>query len=137
MSQNWSEDPKQAYGGGRDGVPDDGSDEVSFVRPFAVTGGRTGARVDLALEALVSVTVPEHTLAAHVPEYQAVGRLCWQQVRSIAEISALLGLPLGVARVVIADMASAGLAQIHQTRLPTDEVDVDLLERVLSGLRRL
>ena len=51
----------------------------------------------------------------------------------------LLGLPLGVARVLIADMAADGLVAVYE---PTsfdnnDAVGTELLERVLSGLRRL
>jgi hypothetical protein len=49
-------------------------------------------------------------------------------------------LPLGVARVLIADMAADGLVAVYE---PTsfdetdDAVGTELLERVLSGLRRL
>ena len=34
--------------------------------------------------------------------------------RSVAEISAVLRMPLGVARILIADMAVEGLVRIHQ-----------------------
>ena len=55
----------------------------------------------------------------------------------IAVVSALLRIPLGVVRVLIADMAAEGLVRVHQPQLEAGRPDVNLLERVLSGLRRL
>jgi hypothetical protein len=113
------------------------ADPASPVRPYAVTGGRTAPRVKLAMEALVSSATAEHREFSHItPEYQAISQLC-RQVRSVAEVSALLRIPLGVVRVLIADMAAEGLVRVHQPALESGQPDVDLLERVLSGLRRL
>jgi hypothetical protein len=55
----------------------------------------------------------------------------------VAEISAVLRMPLGVARILIADMAVEGLVRIQQLDHAEGHPDVQLLERVLSGLRRL
>ena len=57
--------------------------------------------------------------------------------RSVAEISAVLRMPLGVARVLIADMAVEGLVRVHQLDHAQGRPDLNLLERVLSGLRKL
>ncbi|GAB2965246.1 DUF742 domain-containing protein [Nonomuraea fastidiosa] len=112
-------------------------DPASPVRPYAVTGGRTAPRVKLAMEALVSSATAEQREFSHItPEYQAISQLC-RQVRSVAEVSALLRIPLGVVRVLIADMAAEGLVRVHQPQLDAGRPDVNLLERVLSGLRRL
>lgn len=48
-------------------------------------------------------------------------------------------LPLGVARVLISDAADAGLVTVHKTITGNDgaEAHLVLMERVLSGLRRL
>ena len=56
-----------------------------------------------------------------------------------AEVSALLNMPLGVARILVADLAEAGLVAVHQPGgdETTGAPDVTLLERVLSGLRKL
>lgn len=54
---------------------------------------------------------------------------------SVAEISAHLEVPLGVARVLVGDMADEGLLQVHQPR--TGRPDIVLLERVLNGIRAL
>jgi hypothetical protein len=108
-----------------------------FVRPYAVTGGRTGAETQLAIEALVSTTTRGlevmHTL---VPEYESVCRLCGE-LKSVAEIAALLGVPLGVAAVIVGDLAQYGLVFIEPTGGGDSVPDIQLLERVLSGLENL
>jgi Protein of unknown function (DUF742) len=108
-----------------------------LVRPYTVTGGRTRPKHDLAIEALVSSVVFHPTERSDLtPEYQIICHLC-QAVRSIAEIAAHLGVPLGVARVLVADMAEDGLVRIHQPANENGQPDRSLLERVLSGLRNL
>ncbi|MED7926806.1 DUF742 domain-containing protein [Nonomuraea wenchangensis] len=113
------------------------SRKSSLVRPYAVTGGRTAPRMKFAMEALVSSVTSEYQdISLLSPEYQAIIQLT-RNVRSVAEISALLRQPLGVVRVLIADMASEGLIRVHQPALEAGKPDLNLLERVLSGLRRL
>jgi hypothetical protein len=70
------------------------------------------------------------------PECQAILDFC-RDWRSVAEISAVLRIPLGVARVLIADMAVEGLVRVHQLDHTSGRPDLNLLERVLSGLRKL
>ncbi len=84
-----------------------------LVRPYAMTGGRTRPRYQLAIEALVSTTADPARLQGQLPEHQRICRLC-QEIKSVAEISALLSIPLGVARILVADLAEAGLVAIHQ-----------------------
>jgi hypothetical protein len=110
-----------------------------LVRPYTMTGGRTRPRYQLAIEALVSASVQPHEVRAQLPEHQRICHLC-QEIKSVAEISALLAIPLGVARILVADMAEAGLVAIHQPggdESADGQPDVTVLERVLSGLRRL
>ncbi|MFG1707613.1 DUF742 domain-containing protein [Nonomuraea sp. M3C6] len=108
----------------------------SLVRMYAVTGGRTTPRTELAMEALVSSATSAQLGMTYTREYRAISELC-RQVRSVAEISALLSVPLGVARVLIADMEADGLVRVYQPQLEAGLPDRSLLERVLSGLRRL
>ncbi|MEV6979642.1 DUF742 domain-containing protein [Kitasatospora sp. NPDC093806] len=118
---------------------DDEQDSGPLIRPFAMTGGRTRPRYELALEALVSADVDPQRLATLLPEHQRICTLC-TEVKSVAEVSALLSLPLGVARILVADLAEAGLVAIHQPASGGEsgnQPDVTLLERVLSGLRKL
>ncbi|MDF5752697.1 DUF742 domain-containing protein [Spongiactinospora sp. TRM90649] len=131
------DDPTRPPGGAHYVAPPPALEQSSLVRPYAVTGGRTAPRTQLAVEALVSSSTSlHHDLTHRPPEYQAISALC-RQVRSVAEISAMLRVPLGVTRILVADMAAEGLVQVHQTTLEAGKPDLNLLERVLSGLRRL
>nr|WP_221462318.1 DUF742 domain-containing protein [Streptomyces olivoverticillatus] len=110
-----------------------------LVRPYAMTGGRTRPRYQLAIEALVHTTAQTSQLQGQLPEHQRICFLC-REIKSVAEISALLSIPLGVARILVADLAEAGLVAIHQPGGDASaggQPDVTLLERVLSGLRNL
>ena len=92
---------------------------------------------DRPIEALISVApYPRQDLTTLTPEYKAIIDLC-RNWRSVAEVSALLRLPLGVTRVLIADMAHEGLLRLHQSPFTEGQPDLQLLERVLSGLRKL
>jgi hypothetical protein len=108
-----------------------------LVRPYTVTKGRTEPRYQLEIEAMVAAArYDARDLSQLSPECQAILGFCrdWQ---SVAEISAVLHMPLGVARILIADMAVEGLVRIQQPNHAQGGPDVKLLERVLSGLRRL
>ncbi|MGY1497314.1 DUF742 domain-containing protein [Streptomyces sp. QTS52] len=110
-----------------------------LVRPYAMTGGRTRPRYQLAIEALVHTTAQPHQMQGQLPEHQRICNLC-REIKSVAEISALLTIPLGVARILVADLAEAGLVAIHQPggdESAGGQPAVTLLERVLSGLRKL
>ncbi|WP_179816355.1 DUF742 domain-containing protein [Allostreptomyces psammosilenae] len=108
-----------------------------LVRPYAMTRGRTRPRYQLAIEALVQTTGPTDRTPGLLPEHRKICGLC-QDVKSVAEISALLTIPLGVARILVADLAEAGVVAIHQPGgADAGQPDVTLLERVLSGLRKL
>ena len=109
----------------------------SLVRPYAVTGGRTRPRAKLEIEAMVAALHYEaRDLSVLSPECQAILGCC-RDWRSVAEVSAVLQMPLGVARILISDMAMDGLVRIHQLNHAQGGPDVKLLERVLSGLRKL
>ncbi|MEU2594762.1 DUF742 domain-containing protein, partial [Streptomyces albidoflavus] len=84
-----------------------------LVRPYAMTGGRTRPRYQLAIEALVHTTADAARMQGQLPEHQRICHLC-HEIKSVAEISALLSIPLGVARILVADLAEAGLVAIHQ-----------------------
>jgi hypothetical protein len=124
-----------------DYAPDeDGAPPPSLVRPYTRTGGRTRPIHDLAIEALVITTVS--TLDPAVadllsPEHARVIELCEGTV-SVAEIAVKLESPLGVARVILADMVELGLVEVLDTSATTGtERDPAFLRRVLSGLQRL
>jgi hypothetical protein len=131
----WDEGPGPPTGFGNFGTDEDGA--TRLVRPYTVTGGRTQPRYQLAIEALVTATVLEpRDLSVLAPECQAILQFC-RDWRSVAEVSAVLRLPLGVARILIADMGADGLVRIHQRDDSEGRPDLNLLERVLSGLRKI
>ncbi|MFD6416962.1 DUF742 domain-containing protein [Streptomyces sp. NPDC060194] len=131
--------PQQSAPGRRDAPAAGGNRNNPLVRPYAMTGGRTRPRYQLAIEALVHTTADPTRLQGQLPEHQRICNLC-REIKSVAEISALLTIPLGVARILVADLAEAGLVAIHQPGGDENaggQPDVTLLERVLSGLRKL
>jgi hypothetical protein len=135
----WEDGPQQRLPFPHAPVPaeEENTGATRLVRPYTVTGGRTEPRYKLPLEALVTSTVFEQRdLSVLAPECQAILQFCadW---RSVAEISAILRMPLGVARILVADMSADGLVRIHQRDDSEGRPDLNLLERVLSGLRKI
>lgn len=111
---------------------------ASAVRPYTWTRGRTKSGLELAIETLVSTSQRgRDQMGLLQVEHRAVAELC-EQTRSVAEVAALMSLPLGVARVLLGDMAGLGVVTVHQTASSAGNApDLALMERVLSGLRRL
>ncbi|MEU6114610.1 DUF742 domain-containing protein [Streptomyces sp. NPDC047117] len=122
-----------------------GDKKPARVRPYSLTGGRTRFGHVLLVETFVAaLDAPEErrelTAGAWadrvMPEMRAIVELC-RRMRSVAEISALLKMPLGVVRVLLSDLADQGKIRVYGSGHGTGQPDRALLERVLSGLRRL
>ncbi|OIJ62538.1 DUF742 domain-containing protein [Streptomyces mangrovisoli] len=126
-----------------------GDRKPARVRPYSLTGGRTRFGHVLLVETFVASTAAleaaeerkELTSAPAgriMPEMQAIVELC-RRMRTVAEIAALLRMPLGVVRVLLSDLADQGKIRVYGTGTGhgTGRPDRALLERVLSGLRRL
>jgi hypothetical protein len=104
-----------------------------------MTGGRTrSAGAEIALEALVIVTPMGRAQAPTLAwEHRTIAELCASPL-SVAEVSAHLKVPLGVARVLVGDMAAEGLVEMSGAAgSEAAPNDLNLLERVLNGLRAL
>lgn len=111
----------------------------SIVRPYAWTGGRTDTAYDLPIEALISTNrATMQRIGSRIThDHRSIADLCLA-TRSVAEVAALCSLPLGVARVVLGDMASAGMVVVHRTETSAGRgPDLAMMERVLIGLRNL
>jgi Protein of unknown function (DUF742) len=108
------------------------------VRPYAVSRGRTrptGASLDLI--ALVTAIRGIRQLPADLsPEHRAILRLC-RLPMSVADLSADLDLPVGVIRVLIADLRDQELITVHNPAPPARLLDPRILREVVDGLRRL
>ncbi|WP_030685313.1 DUF742 domain-containing protein [Streptomyces sp. NRRL B-1347] len=117
------------------------------VRPYSLTGGRTRFGHVLLVETFVAAQPALEAaeerrelgqgdpLSARVmPELRAIVELC-RRMRTVAEISALLKIPLGVVRVLLSDLADQGRIRVYGTGHGPGRPDRALLERVLHGLR--
>ena len=124
-----------------------GDRKPARVRPYSLTGGRTRFGHVLLVETFVAaLEAPEERRelmngclsSRGMPEMQAIVELC-RRMRTVAEIAALLRMPLGVVRVLLSDLADQGKIRVYGTGTAhgTGRPDRALLERVLSGLRRL
>jgi Protein of unknown function (DUF742) len=125
-----SEDPSRP--------PDEANGVAGRVVPvFAVTGGRTrSAGTDLPMESLVTVT--EHAKQAENlrKEYRVILDIAERPV-SLVEVGAALDVPVGVARVLVSDLAEANYLAVHEP-LDTDgdgRPSPAVLTRLLDGLR--
>lgn len=113
-----------------------------LVRPYTITGGRTGSDLPpIALEALVRATPLGERIkrqfrweAARVIDFS-------RHETALVELSARLDVPIGVTRVVVADLSRRGAVTVHEPRDLTAPEDGDeyavLLKRVLDGIKSL
>ena len=113
-----------------------------LVRPYTMTGGRTGAEVSqIALEAHVASTA----FGSSAPQefrWEAAAILDQAQTpTAVVELAAVLELPIGVVRVLAGDLEERGAVTITT---PASEIaaeggdsHVELLQRVLDGIKSL
>jgi DNA-binding transcriptional ArsR family regulator len=107
------------------------------VRPYALVRGRTRPTGD-ALDVISMVcSVPVSALdpAGLEPEHLDVLRRCGLPM-SVADLASALDLPLGVIRILLADLRDRGLITIRSPRAE-GLADIRLLREVADGLRRL
>jgi hypothetical protein len=107
------------------------------VRPYALVRGRTKPRGEVldVITMVYALRMPEPDPADLEPEHLAVLQLC-RIPMSVADLASKLDLPLGVIRILLADLRDGGLLRIHRPR-PERLTDVRLLREVADGLRRL
>lgn len=106
------------------------------IRAYTLTGGRTRVRHELLVEALVSVPQYDPRFAVTLmPEARQLYEGARSRV-SIAELSVAVSAPLGVVRVLLSDLVSAGAVYVHPTA-HTHQHDREMLGRILDGLERL
>jgi hypothetical protein len=135
--QSWFEsnmtdpEPQDARPGAVGHSAQDDDDGV-FVRPFIVTRGRTRPLHDgLRIETLVEAA-PAALSAPLQFEQRQIVELAQRPV-SLAEVASRLGVPIGVARVLIADLYTGRYISLHE---PT-ELPVHVIERIRDLVRAL
>jgi hypothetical protein len=114
---------------------DAGRETGRLIRPYAMTGGRTLAETEISLEAQIQATTrASQHLGAYRWEAAKVVELV-QSPMALIEIAARLQIPIGVARVLVADLVNDGAVMLH---IPEKSQSfASLLERVLDGVRNL
>ena len=124
-----------SYGGpppGRSsGDPDPGDDLM--VRPFMLTGGRTqplrdGLRIETLLHA-----APAALSAPLRFESRRIVELC-QAPMAMADLAVALRVPLGVVRVIVADLVTEGYLQLEDQ---LGELPISVIERIRDRVRAL
>jgi len=122
------------------------ADAGPVVRPYALTQGRTrhtGESFDL-VATVVATRDPADPAFVHsafntaslAPEHVSVLRLA-QVPTTVADIASDVDLPLGVVRIILADLRELGLVVIRAPVVLAERVDRHTLREVLNGLRGL
>jgi Protein of unknown function (DUF742) len=110
-----------------------------LIRPYAVTRGRTEPSREITIEAILTTT-PRGRMEAPLAgrdKHQIAG-LCDGRALSLAEIASYTRVPLGVARVLVADMTDEGLLDLHDGDPGRNRSEwMELLDDVLRGLYEL
>src|ERR1700733_3782526 len=108
------------------------------VRPYALTQGRTrhtGASFDLVATVVAThARVGDPTSLA--PEHMNVLQLA-RAPTTVADIASDVDLPLGVVRIILADLRELGLVVITTPVVMAERIDKHTLREVLNGLRGL
>ncbi|GHH86091.1 hypothetical protein GCM10018793_56680 [Streptomyces sulfonofaciens] len=109
------------------------------VRPYAITGGRTRhSEHSFALITLVVTRSPDGFGGESVePEAAAILDICRDRAVAIAEIAAELDLPVSVVKVLCGDLLNSELILVQAPPKESDAPSVELIERVMDGIRRL
>lgn len=108
---------------------------TDFVRPFLVTAGRTKSSVEgLQFETMIQAGTESGDDLRF--EGARVFELC-QESKAIAEISAHLKIPIGTIKVLVGDLIESGHLDVHQTLDTSETEDVQLISRLIDGVRRL
>ena len=113
-----------------------------MVRPYTMTGGRTGAgQTPLALEALVAMTPAGMRMRSRFRWEAAEIIAHTRSETAIVELAALLEVPVGVVRVLVADLQEQGAVNVTDPVMgPFADDDAgytELLHKVLDGLNAL
>ncbi len=114
--------------------PEDEGYRPRLIRSYTLTAGRTAAKVELAMEATLRLQAGAEAPVLS-PSAAQVLEVCDR--RSVAEVSALTMMPIGVTRVLLGDLIEQGLVRIQATITDSTSTDerLELIERTLRGLR--
>jgi hypothetical protein len=124
--------------GADDGPRPTGEDlNISLVRPYLMTAGRAQPdNVPIEIEAQVLTSnLGMASYDSLTFEHRDIVALC-RTTLAVAEIAMQLRLHIGVARVLVADLAAGGYVIVRRPGT-TLVNDVDTIERVIRGLEAI
>jgi hypothetical protein len=114
-----------------------GDPGAELLRPYLLTSGRVKP-LDSSLEIESQVLTTERGLFLYQRmefEHRDILGLCTTAM-SVAEVAAKLGLHIGVAKVLVADLAALDCLIVQRpSAAPAD--DPDMIERVIRGLESI
>jgi hypothetical protein len=120
---------------GRDNWVDD--EAGPLVRPYAMTRGRTQpANRDLDMITLVVAAKDDVDTVALDADYVTILQMC-RQPMSVAEVAAHLDVPIVVVKVLLSDLVERGEVIARNPARNVKVPDMNLLQAVLDGVRRL
>ena len=108
-------------------------------RPYTVTGGRTRPRGEAhfdLIDVVARSSTPADAFLVFSPERSRILDLCRNPV-TVADLASAIGLPVGVVRVLLADLVHEGLIMVTRPAIRGRVTDRDLLRQVLDGLNAL
>ncbi|NEA20675.1 DUF742 domain-containing protein [Streptomyces halstedii] len=111
-----------------------------LVRTYVVTGGRdrpSRSHIDHITLITLTALSPHLSRAQLNPEQLDILEALSHSCQSVAELGAVLGQPVSVMRILIADLMEADHVTARQRITDTTDLDRTLLEDVLAGLKRL
>lgn len=114
---------------GRDEDPD---------RLYTVTGGRSQASRH-AFDVVTLIVSEGEPLPGMQSEHARILRLCVRPT-AVVEVSAELGLPVSVVKILLGDLLEAGRITARHPRFVPAQAklpDLDMLKQVLHGLQKL
>jgi hypothetical protein len=136
-SPSWGSEPEMIpYAGSHrpsSGLHSTDPDEDPVIRPFMLTNGRTqplhdGLRIETLLHAApAALSAPLRFESRRIVELA-------QSPMSVADLSVALRAPLGVVRVIVADLITQGYLTVQES---VGELSTSLIERIRDRVRAL
>jgi Protein of unknown function (DUF742) len=114
-------------------------DAGPVARPYTVTGGRTRPRGEAhfdLIDVVARSSTPAEASLVSSPERSRILDLCRNPV-TVADLASVIGLPVGVVRVLLADLVHEGLIRVARPATRGRVTDRHLLKQVLDGLNAL
>jgi hypothetical protein len=111
--------------------------EAGIVRPYLFTKGRTqpSPSVELPVEAVLTSTALARATASSLPAEQRRIVECCAIARSVAELAVAICAPITVTRVLVADLYTVGMIDVHE--VVETSADVALLHRMIERVKAI